>query len=393
MRVLLVGDYSSVHLELRNHLKSLGYDISLASNGDGYKNFDRDIDFYKPDSKTNKIISKNKFTLFLYRIYSTIKTFLGLKGLFFYFKKRETIKNLKNFDIIQIINTIPIEEFGSIASYLFIKKLLKQNPKAKLFLVAAGDDYEWVSKNLHNKNKSYFVNLNFKNLRHYLFSLRYIYGFFFKKLHKFILDKAHGIIPIIYDYYRCYENNPKCKSIIPIGLSSSKFSPPTEGPNYPVKIFHGWQKGKDLRKGNLLLHNVAIQLQQEFGSDKIEYNLVQSVPYSKYITLYDECDIFLDQCYSYGRGVNGCLGMAKGKIVVSGFEQEKDLPDNKKIGINATPNTNQLYNQLKDIILNKELMLKIKRNAYKYSIEKNLINNTAINYLNAWEIKSKEGDL
>lgn len=384
MRILLVGDYSSVHLELRNYLKSQDYDVTLVSDGDSYKNFERDIDLKKSENIIIKHLLKNRLFRTLYNIYSTVITYLGLKGLLFYFKKKKQISKLKSFDIIQLMNTIPIEEFGSIASYLFIKQLLKQNPNAQLFLVAAGDDYEWVSKNLKDNVKSYFVNLNLKTLKYYLFSLRYIYGFYFKKLHTFILKNSNGIIPIIYDYYRCYQDNPKCKDIIPIGLSSDKFIAPTEVLNYPIKIFHGWQKGKDLRKGNILLHEAALKLQHEFGFDKIEYNMVQSVPYSKYITLYSDCDIFLDQCYSFGRGVNGCLGMAKGKIVVSGFELEKGLPNNEKIGVNAKPNIEYLYQELKKIVNNQKQLLQMKNNSYRYATQNYLIQNVANKYLKVW---------
>src|SRR5687768_150934 len=43
-RVLLLEDYSSFHLNLRDGLRELGVDARVASSGDIYKNFNRDID-------------------------------------------------------------------------------------------------------------------------------------------------------------------------------------------------------------------------------------------------------------------------------------------------------------------------------------------------------------
>ena len=44
MKILLLGDYSNVHNTLAEGLKALGHDCVVASNGDHWKNYPRDID-------------------------------------------------------------------------------------------------------------------------------------------------------------------------------------------------------------------------------------------------------------------------------------------------------------------------------------------------------------
>ena len=52
MKILLLGEYSAIHKNLREGLISLGHEVNLASNGDGWKNIPRDIDI----NYNNKII-------------------------------------------------------------------------------------------------------------------------------------------------------------------------------------------------------------------------------------------------------------------------------------------------------------------------------------------------
>ena len=47
MRVLLLGDYSNVHATLAKGLREEGVEVILASDGDGWKNYPRDIDLQR----------------------------------------------------------------------------------------------------------------------------------------------------------------------------------------------------------------------------------------------------------------------------------------------------------------------------------------------------------
>ena len=44
MRILLLGEYSNVHWTLAKGLRTLGHEVTVASNGDFWKNYPRDID-------------------------------------------------------------------------------------------------------------------------------------------------------------------------------------------------------------------------------------------------------------------------------------------------------------------------------------------------------------
>lgn len=43
MKILLLGEYSNVHWTLAQGLRALGHSVTVVSDGDGWKNYPRDI--------------------------------------------------------------------------------------------------------------------------------------------------------------------------------------------------------------------------------------------------------------------------------------------------------------------------------------------------------------
>lgn len=371
MKILLVGEYSGVHYELAKALNGLGHEAVVCSDGDSFKGFPCDIYIVAP-------VIKSKWG----RYFNTVKEYIGIKGIFLYIKNLEKLNKLKSYDIVQIINPIALECFGSIANILLIKKLKKNNKK--MYLCALGDDYEWVNGCINKKfDYSALDRLNFKTVGKYLFSLRYIYGLFFKSLHQVSIRLSNKIIPGLYDYKHVYFDNPKCVDVIPLPISREKFIFPTKT-KYPVKIFHGWQKGKELKKGNDIFAEAVSRLVKEFGPEKIEYREIKNVPIKIYYNSFIDADIFLDQCFSYDRGMNALLGMAAGKVVFSGFEPESVRGGINNIGINALPSCTNIYSELKKLILNIELIDIIKNRAYNYAFQEHEAKKVAYKYLSVW---------
>ena len=49
MNILLLGEYSNLHNTLAQGLRALGHNVTLASDGDGWKNYSRDINISRKD--------------------------------------------------------------------------------------------------------------------------------------------------------------------------------------------------------------------------------------------------------------------------------------------------------------------------------------------------------
>lgn len=370
MKILLVGEFSGVHTELANALKEMSYDVTTISDGDAYKNFPRDITI---KSK----IQKNKISILI----NYILEYLGVKGLCTYVRSIKTLKKLKGYDIVQLINPIPLNAFGSFASFLFVRYLSKNN--GKLILCALGDDYRWVTACLEGQYKySAMDNLKIRNLHLYLYSLKYKYGLFYKQQHLYTENKCSAIIPGLLDYKIAYKGNSKLSEIIKIPVRT-KYQNGTEVIDTTVDrkiiIFHGWQVGKELKKGNYIFDSAIEKIILKYGEDRIEYVVCKSIPYDEYIKLLHKADIFLDQIYSYDCGVNAILGMACGSVVFSGYENVQE-----DIGVNASNCETILVDQLSNLIENPNDIFEIKNNAIKYVKNKHDPYEIARQYLNIW---------
>ncbi|MGK0426943.1 MAG: hypothetical protein ACJAUR_001046, partial [Ulvibacter sp.] len=129
MKILLVGEYSRLHNTLKEGLNTLGHEVTLLGDGDGFKNFPVDISI-KPVFV--KLPAVKWLTVLLYKTLNIDLTELE-RGLRFF----QHLKHLKNYDVVQLINEKPIKTIPFIERYL-LKRLFHQN--SKTFLLSCGID-------------------------------------------------------------------------------------------------------------------------------------------------------------------------------------------------------------------------------------------------------------
>lgn len=360
MKILLLGEYSGVHTNLKDALKEAGHDVLLISNGDGYKAFDSDIYI-----KYKYFHSKNYFFQRIINLYYILLMYSGFKGIFQILYYRKIIKEMQDFDVVQLINPIFLSDYGTIVNLLVFNYLKKNNKK--IFLQALGDDYIWVKYCLEkNFEYSIFNNLNFKNLKKYSYPLHYVYGFLNPYLNKYIVKNVNAIIPGLFDYYAAYKEYNNCTEIVPIIMKLGNNSKIREA-KYPIKIFHGWQPGKEIRKGNHLFDIALKRLEQKYP-EKVLYQIVGGIPYKEYKTKFEDADIFVDQCYSQDCGVNALLGMANGKVVCSGFEKEvKNYYNLDSMPlINSIPNVEIIFQDIEELVIHPSKIIEYSERAIKF---------------------------
>ena len=120
MKILLIGEYSNVHWTLAEGLRILGHEVTVLSDGDGWKNYQRDINLQR-------------------RSLGKLETLRYLADV------ELTISRLKDFDVVQIINPIFLD-LKAERIMRYYRKLRRQNKK--MFLGAFGIDRLWVSEGL-----------------------------------------------------------------------------------------------------------------------------------------------------------------------------------------------------------------------------------------------------
>ena len=83
MKILLIGEYSNVHATLAKGLRRLGHEVTVASNGDFWKDYPRDIDLARR---------------------------LGTSGTIDYLRRLlKALPTMRGYDIVQLINPLFLE--------------------------------------------------------------------------------------------------------------------------------------------------------------------------------------------------------------------------------------------------------------------------------------------
>lgn len=364
MKILLLGDYSGLHLTLSEGLKILGHDVTVASDGDGFKNYYRDIDLKRKSSTLKDTISN------LLTIYSNLK-------------------NFKGYDIVQITN--PCFTTQNVRVNIELYRYLKRHNK-KIFLGAFGDDYFWIKACLDQKYKySEFYIGNTRNRRTNSEGLEENWiGTKRQDANIEMANTCNGIIACLYEYYEAYKESysEKLKYIpLPINTGEIKLK---ELPSFDkINFFIGINNARNEFKGTDILYEVLQQIVLAYPND-VKVIKVESVMYSEYLSCIQEAHVVLDQLYSYSPAMNGLLTMALGKVLVGGGESDMyDLiqEDNLRPIVNVFPDKQDIYNKLQKLILHKNSIVERAKSGRIFVEKHHDYMKVAQQYLDFWNTK------
>ena len=368
MKVLLVGEYSGFHGALKKGLMTHGIECTLLGSGDGFKNMPVDINYLpKPN--------KNRFAYLInkqFHIYNTIKS-------------------VKGNDIVQFINPFLFVNNFIQYSYFYNKiiynQLLNNNP-GKAFLTLCGNDsllYEYGIQMLKYNplEREEKENKKRDKKRHPLF----------EQWNVELAEKINYSIPTTYEYFIGYETFNKQKNghipiskpiPMPIEIAAYEYKP--NHVTGKIKILHGISR--IMFKGSDIILSTLEKIKEKY-SDKVEVIIVEKLSFNEYMKVLSEVNILIDQCNSYAYGINALIGLAMGKVVLSGAEQEHldymgitDCPV-----INIQPYQNQIYTQIENIILNPENIETIGLQSFEYVQKYHDAPIVAQQYLDLWNEK------
>jgi glycosyltransferase involved in cell wall biosynthesis len=377
MKILLIGEYNSLHRFLKDGLIKLGHEAIVIGLNDGFKKVDVDIEIFNY-FETNwflKLLRKLVQKLFKIDLYS-ISVWQQIKKLKI---------QLSGYDIVQFINETPFQCTASVETKIF--NLLLNNNK-KLFLSSCGDDHisiSYADKQIPRYSilSPYFDNKVSKE--HFSYSYKYLKPEF-KKLHQHIFKHINGVIASDLDYHFPLKNHPKYLGMIPNPIKLDEFIYQKPVIEDKIIIFHGINSHNYLKKGNDIFEE-ALDIVSKKHQHKIVIITVRSLPYKEYINTYSKAHILLDQIYAYDQGFNALEAMAKGKVVFTGAEKEwlnwYDLDENT-IAVNALPNAQDIADKLEWLILNPNIIIDISKNAREFIEKEHDYIQSAECYLNKW---------
>ena len=331
MKILLFGEYSNVHATLAEGLRSLGHAVTVVSDGDGWKDYPRDIDITRHGTSLACTLG------YLWRI-------------------RRLLPTLKGYDVVQIINPMMLELKAERQMWAY--RLLRRN-NGRLFLGAFGMDYYWVKAGCDCKTFRYSdFNLG-KELRIYPMGEAekrdWLHG---EKgvINRQMAEDCDGIISALYEYDASYRPHfPRKTHFIPlpITLPPEPDCAPIYNKGERIRFFIGVQKTRNEYKGTDIMLRALRRLEADYA-DRMEVRVAENVPFDQYRKMLGTSHVLLDQLYSYTPAMNALLAMSKGMIVVGGGEPENygilGETELRPI-INVQPNEEDVYEQIRDRLL------------------------------------------
>ena len=359
MRILLLGEYSNVHNTLACGLRELGHEVTVASGGDFWKNYPRDVDLARKPGK--------------------------LGGMALMAKIGALLPRWRGYDVVQLINPIFIDLK---AERLFsVYRYLRRHNKA-MVLGAFGMDWYWVHECTYRKPLRY-SDFNFgdqprtnadalKEQRDWLGTAK-------ERLNRLIAQDCDAIVSGLYEYDVCYRPCfPQKTTFIPypifrgesrvesgeLGKNSEPSSLNSEPSslNAPITLFIGISRGRSQYKGTDIMLKAAEDVQHRYP-EHVRLVKAEGVPFGLYEQMMNDSDVLLDQLYSYTPAMNGLLAMSKGIVLVGGGE-----PENYEILgehllrpiVNVLPNYESVYHELEQLVLHPHRLAELKRQSVEY---------------------------
>lgn len=361
MKILLLGEFSTLHSTLAEGLRVLGHDVTVASDGCKWMKNDRDVDLFRPG----------------YDFYNSIKYLI---------KVENTFRKFIGYDIVQIKNPSFLD-LNIKRNLNFYRFLVKNN--AKVFLGAFGTDYFWEKLCIENKTLRYSdLFVGEKPLDIYKCEWT---GNEFQDANIEVAETCSGIISCLYDYYKAYEPYYKNKlEYIPLPINTDLLPyKRKEIQDDRISFFVGTQKLKSKLKGTDLLLEGVMKIQEAYPKEVL-VNKVTSLPWREYVKVMSEADVLLDQLYSYTPAMNGLISMALGLVLVGGGEPEmyELLKEsyNRPI-VNVFPSKEDIYAKLEMLIENKKNIPEISSNSRRFVEQHHNYVQVAQQYVDFWNSK------
>lgn len=380
MRILLIGEYSNVHNTLAQGLRNLGHEVTVASNGDFWKDYPRDIDLARIREDGTGLLTRVRNACHLVQF--LVRLLLALP-------------KMRGYDVVQLINPNFVSLKGE--RHLWLYRYLRRHNR-RMVLGVYGSDYYYIDcmtrkKPLrysdYNRGEADVHTEPSDNVR-----ARWM-GTALEHVTRYIAADCDAIIAGAYEYWLPYnlsEDRDSRRRLLreklhlvpfPVVMPQQAVAPPADR----LRVFIGISRGRSEFKGTDIMLRVVEALQAKYP-DRMELRKAEGVPFDEYKRMLDGSDVLLDQIYAYGPGMNALLAMSKGMVVFSGGEPEHYDSMNEtecRPIINTLPSYDYIHEKLEALILMpKSELHELKRRSREYVLRNHEYMEVAKRYVELW---------
>jgi len=343
MRILLLGEYSNVHHTLAEGLKVLGHEVTVASNGDFWKDYPRDIDLVRQPGK--------------------------LGGLRLLAKVYRLLPQWRGYDVVQFINPMFLELKAERLFRIF--RYLRRHNRC-LILGAYGMDWYWVHTccfGMPLRYSDFNIGPTLRNDASAVKEINDWVGTAKEELNLLMAEQCDRIVTGLYEYDVCYRRPfPKKTQFIPYPIPKVSRMSQSDHQHGKLIVFIGISKGRSEYKGTDIMLRAAEDVLRQYP-EKMELRKAEGVPFAQYQQMMDGSDVILDQLYSYTPSMNSLLAMSKGIICVGGGEPENyEILHETELRpiVNVLPSYMSVRYELEQLVLHPERIGELKRQSIEY---------------------------
>ena len=391
MKILLLGEYSNVHNTLAKGLRELGHEVTVASNGDFWKDYPRDQDLARRPGK--------------------------LGGLSLMARVACRLPQWRGYDVVQLINPMFLELKAE--RILPVYRYLRRHNR-NMVLCAMGLDWYWVHECVMRKPLRYSDFNIGDEVRTDPIAQRDIEDWIGTptadggwtgtpkgRLTQLIAHDCDAIVTGLYEYDVCYRPHfPEKTQFIPLpihptGPTNSSPSSLAPGPSpigegsicpangevttplsnrrgaggeagpgrpEPLSLFIGISRGRSVYKGTDVMLRAAEDVQREHP-DRLKVVKAEGLPFDEYQRLMDNSDVIMDQLYAYTPAMNALLAMSKGIVVMGGGEPENyAILGERELRpiINVQPTYESVRHELEQLMAHADRLPQLKADSREY---------------------------
>jgi len=367
MKILLLGEYSNVHNTLATGLRELGHEVTVASNGDFWKDYPRDQDLARRPGK--------------------------LGGLSLMARVACRLPQWRGYDVVQLINPMFLELKAE--RILPVYRYLRRH-NGRMVLCALGLDWYWAHECTTRKPLRY-SDFNIgdrvrtdpiaeRDRRDWLGTPTADGGFTGTpkgRLNQLIARDCDAIVTGLYEYDVCYRAYfPEKTHFVPLPIEAIEGIEAIDAIDAieaieaidtieaiePIKLFIGISKGRSEYKGTDIMLRAAEEVQRQYP-DRLQIIKAEGLPFDEYQRLMDGSDVVMDQLYGYSPAMNALLAMSKGIVVIGGGEPENyEILKEKELRpiINVLPTYDSVRHELQQLVLDPARLPRLKAESREY---------------------------
>lgn len=346
MNILLLGEYSNVHATLAEGLRLLGHRVTVASNGDFWKDYPRDIDLSRGTGK--------------------------MGGLMLMARLCRLLPRLRGYDVVQLINPMFVEL--SAARILPLYRYLRRHNR-RVVLGAFGMDYYWVHECCTRKPLRYSdfnMGADLRTNTDALTERRDWLGTDKERLNRLMAADCDVVVAGLYEYWVCYQPLfPSKTHFVPLPIKPKPLADSAGGERClsdPVKVFIGINRARSEYKGTDIMLRAAREVEARYPG-RMELVVAESVPFAQYVEMMNGSDAIMDQLYSCTPSMNPLEAMSRGIICIGGGEPENyQIIHEERLRpiINVEPSYESVCRALESLVLHPERIPGLKRGSVEY---------------------------